>query len=940
MPRGGRAAPANPHGLVVAMTKTLRLVLLAALFLVLPAVAGAQRTGRLVGKVIDAEAGVPIGGAEVAIAGSALRTVTTVDGRYEFRAVPVDTVSLRVRMIGYAPKTVTGIVLTGGGVTEQDVTMAAAAVEIQAITVTAASERGSVNSALDAERNSVAIVNSISAEQIARSPDGDAAAAVQRVSGATVQDGKYVSVRGLGDRYTQASLNGARIPSPEPERKVVPLDLFPSSLLAAITTSKTFTPDQSGDFSGALVNITTKDFPGKRFVGMSVSGGYNDAVTFKDARFAPAAASDWLALGAGNRRLPAAFDGVDFSRVLTPAQTNTLVNALRDVWTPGAQSGAPNGSLGLSLGGNMPLGGTTLRYAMSGTYSNSTEVRADEVRALARTVSSGQAEEQERFRGSTGRNSVLWGGIANVSTTLGLHTSVALNNTYNRTMDNEGRRETGTSENYNIPLLVERTRYVERNIYSSQLSVHHEVGGGRLGIDWGGTLSGVRRREPDRSEFVYSLETGTPTWFGFSNEAAVRTFGNLTEDSREAHADLTWTLGSLASNQRIRVGGLYRSARRDATNDVYSISLTRPLPGNAGELPPEAIFGGTYSSGDDNYFRIVPLAAGGSYGATERLTAGYAMLITPLGQSFDLIGGARLEHDRIEVRSLSTVGEASMATPTFTDVLPSLALTWRAREDMNIRLSGTQTLSRPEYRELSPILYREVLGGDNVKGNADLQRALIQNYDLRWEWYPRSGEILSVALFAKTFNHPIERVYQGTSGTNIITYVNARGANNTGVELEARKRLDLLAGPLRTFTLFANATLMKSEIKLDPAAGSFTNAQAQDGRPGTLRDQRRPHLDPPEQRRLGHGALQPGRRADRRGRPAAAARRDRAAPQRARPVAPAADRGIAGHADRRPEPARRPPPGDPGRRDPRGIPLRSGRCRGLQLDPVRPPRCP
>ncbi len=805
------------------MMMVLRRARLAALLLVLPAAAGAQGTGRLVGKVIDAEAGVPIGGAQVEVVGTTLRTRTAVDGRYAFGAVPAGTVDLRIRTIGYAPKTVTGIVIVDGGVSEQDVSMSAAAVEIQEITVTAAAERGSVNSALDEQRNSVAIVNSISAEQIARSPDGDAAAAVQRVSGATVQDGKYVFVRGLGDRYTQASLNGARIPSPEPEKKVVPLDLFPSSLLSGITTSKTFTPDQPGDFSGASVNITTRNFPGKGFLGVSVSSGYNDAVTFKNAGFGPTTSSDWLAFGAGNRQLPGIFSETDFTRALTPAQNNALVNALRDVWSPSARSGAPNGSMGLSLGGNLPTGGTGINYVVSGTYSNSNEIRADEVRALAKTVSSGQAEEVERFQGSTGRNSVLWGGIANVSTTLGLHTSVSLNNTYNRTMDNEGRRETGSSENYNIPLLVERTRYVERNIYSSQLAVHHEVGGGRLGIDLGGTLSGVRRQEPDRSEFVYSLESGTPDWFGFSNEAAVRTFGNLTEDSREAHTDLTWTLGSIASNRRIRVGGLHRRTTRDASNNVYSISLTRPLPGEAGQLAPEEIFGGAYSSETDNYFRIVPLAAGGSYGATEKLTAGYAMLVTPLGESFDLIGGARIEHDAITVNSVSTVGEISTASPTFTDVLPSLALTWRAREDMNVRLSGTQTLSRPEYRELSPILYREVLGGDNVKGNADLQRALIRNYDLRWEWYPRSGEILSVALFAKTFEHPIERVYQGTSGTNIITYLNANGANNYGVELEGRKRLDLLAGALRTFTLFANATVMKSEIKLDADAGSFTN---------------------------------------------------------------------------------------------------------------------
>jgi outer membrane receptor protein involved in Fe transport len=144
---------------------------------------------------------------------------------------------------------------------------------------------------------------------------------------------------------------------------------------------------------------------------------------------------------------------------------------------------------------------------------------------------------------------------------------------------------------------------------------------------------------------------------------------------------------------------------------------------------------------------------------------------------------------------------------------------------MNLRLSGSQTLSRPEYRELSPILYRDVIGGDAVKGNPDLRRALVRNVDLRWEWYPTSGEVLSVALFGKWFHQPIERIYQGTSGTRIISYVNAKGAENIGVELEARRNLDIVAQGLSAVTTFANLTVMRSRIRIDPEAGALTNPE-------------------------------------------------------------------------------------------------------------------
>ncbi|MDZ4259654.1 MAG: TonB-dependent receptor [Gemmatimonadales bacterium] len=801
--------------------------LIAALLSAVPTLAAAQDgTGRIIGKVVDGEGRVPIGGARISVVGTTLRATTAVDGRFSIRDVPADTITLRVTMIGYAPTTVTGVVVLAGEVIEQDIALSGLAVELQELTITAAAAQGSVDAALDEQRNSVAIVNAISAEQIARSSDGDAASAVQRVSGATVQDGKYVFVRGLGDRYTTASLNGARIPSPEPERKVVPLDLFPSSLLSGITTSKTFTPDQSGDFAGASVNIKTREFSGERFLAFSASSGYNDAVTGKFHISAPRSDRDWLALGAGSRSLPTPVRTTDFSQSLPSSEANALVRSFRNRWSPIARDGLANGGFGATLGGNLPTGGTGISYLVSGTYSTTQEIRSNQQRSLAAALQGAEAEEIDRFEGSTGRNSVLWGGIANLSTTLGSHTKLSLNNTYNRTMDNEGRRETGFSENLAIPLRIERLRYVERNVRSSQLALLHTLGGGRHTIEWGVTSSGVTRQEPDRSEIVYSIdEQGRATWFGFSNEAAVRTFADLDEDAFEANANWQVALGAIGSGASLRFGGLHRRVDRDATNQSFSISLTRPLPEDAAEAAPEEIFDGRFTGVDDSFFRVVPLAAGGSYTASDRLTAGYAMISLPISSRLDLIGGARFERSTVEVRSLSSAGEPSLADPEFNDILPSLALTWRLNDNMNIRASATQTLSRPEYRELSPILFREVIGFDNVRGNADLQRALIRNYDIRWEFYPGRGELLSIGLFAKDFDNPIERIYQGTSGTRIITFVNARGANNYGVELEGRKSLSFVAPSLQSLSIFTNATFMKSEIQIDPASGSVTNSE-------------------------------------------------------------------------------------------------------------------
>jgi hypothetical protein len=258
-------------------------VLAAALLFVSMPVAG-QETGRITGRVVDAQTGAGIANVTVEVVAAGVGTLSGVDGRYVIDAVPAGLAAVRAQSIGYGTKTVTSVTVRAGTVVEQNLTLDPAALELMAIEVTAAAERGSVSRALDQQRNASSIVNAITAEQMARSPDGDAASALQRVSGVTVQDGKYVFVRGLGERYTTTSLNGARIPSPEPERKVVPLDMFPSGLLQTITTSKTFTPDQAGDFSGAQVDIRTREFPSERQFTLSEGAGFKERVTGDSVR--------------------------------------------------------------------------------------------------------------------------------------------------------------------------------------------------------------------------------------------------------------------------------------------------------------------------------------------------------------------------------------------------------------------------------------------------------------------------------------------------------------------------------------------------------------------------------------------------------------------------------------------------------------------------------
>jgi hypothetical protein len=797
-----------------------------------PQVVDAIPTGRIAGRIIDARTGLGLSDVGIQVVGTTRGTMSGIDGRYSLPSIDAGTVTLHVRRIGYQPKTITGIYLDGGAALEQNITLDEAITRLTPTIVTAAAERGTVNAALDAQRMATGVVSSVTSEQIARSPDSDAAQAVQRVSGVTVQDGKYVSVRGLGDRYTTTSLNGARLPSPEPERKVVPLDLFPASLLQSVTISKTFTPDQPGDFSGAQVDLRTREFPAGREISYSMSLGYNARATGKNILAAPHAGAEWLALGTGARRLPGSIAAAgNFSQSPTQPEYNEMVSSLRNAWSVRRENGAPNTSMGLTIGGHDPLLGRQIGYVGSLSYSHSQEVRADEERAFAVPQSDDiggvGTGEVDRFAGSTGRSSVLWGGLLNLSTLLGTSGRLSLNNTYTRSADNEARYEHGIDENVGFPLQISRLRYVERGVRSTQLAGEHDLGGHRL--DWSLTATAVTRREPDRSEVVYATDEagGTPFLFG-GNEGAVRTFGELTENSYGSAADYTFHFDRGERQHALKVGLLGRYTHRDARNSSYSILAN--LPREERQRRPEEIFDGRFTESGSAVFSIVPLAQGGSYEAADLLGAGYAMADYQLTCATRLIGGVRVEYSGVEVTTRELFGGPFVVDPSYIDVLPAAALNVQLGENQNLRFSLSQTLARPEYRELVGINQRDVLGGEQFRGNPDLERTLIQNADIRWELYPGAGEVISLGVFAKRFLDPIERVYRGTSGTRVTTFENARRATNYGVEVEIRKDLGFLADPLAGVTVFSNATVMRSEIDLsDLGAGSVEAERAMAG---------------------------------------------------------------------------------------------------------------
>jgi hypothetical protein len=785
------------------------------LLMFVPASAMAQQAGRVVGRVVEAEGGTPLAGAIVEVGGTGQRTTSAIDGRYVLQNVAAGTVSITVRLIGFQPKTVSGIVVAEGKVVEQNVSLASAVVELQELAVSAAAEKGSVNAAIEQQRNASNIVSSVGAEQIERAGDADAAQAVQRVSGVTVQDGKFVIVRGLGERYTTTQLNGARVPSPEPEKKLVPLDLFPSGLLEGVTTSKTFTPDQNGDFSGAQVDLKTREFPVNRQVTMSMSAGMNTSGTFVNRVRAPMSGAEWLGFASSDRNLPTDLQNAGNLSGVGQPEVNGLISQLRNVWSADQTSGIPNGGLSISVGGEDPVFGQPLGYLASFSYGVAQEVRVDETQSLV----VGDTTETRRFNvynGESGAQSILWGGLFNLSTRLGSSSKLAWNNTFTRGADNKATVLVGENDEFSQfnPIYQTRLAYIERSVVSSQLQGEHLLGMKHY-VTWSGGYARVVRNEPDRSDMAYTAAPGdgvegfVPVQWPGQPRFGVRTFTDLDENSFNGKADYRLALGNQQDPVFVKVGGAGRFTTRESGTRAYDL-INRTL--TADELataPPEDLFTGDRVSA--SAFGLRANANGGVYNADENIYAGYGMVDLPVSGAIRVIGGLRVERWELDVETLNTFGTPILASPRATDLLPSLSVNWAFRPEMMLRFAATQTVSRPEYRELSPVPYFEQIGLLTTFGNPDLNRALVRNLDARWEWYPKAGEIVSAGVFAKFFDDPIEKVIVLEAGGQALSFVNAEQATNLGVEFEVRKGF-FQAGGLPRLTTFANLTLMASDI--------------------------------------------------------------------------------------------------------------------------------
>lgn len=793
----------------------LGLALLALLTLAAPL---AAQTGRIAGRVVNPQ-GEPVVAGQVAVQGTQLRTSTDVQGRYTLAGVPAGTHTVVATALGYSTKTVTGVSVSAGGTATLNLSMASAALILEGVTVTAEAERGSTGALLSERRNATTVQDAIGADQISQTPDGDAAAAVRRVPGVSVVDGKYVYVRGLGERYGQTTLNGASLPSPIPDRKAVPLDIIPSALLESVVTAKTYSPDQPGDYAGGLVQIETRSAPTERVLRASSSLGFVQGATGQQGL--TYGGGGILGFDDGARGLPAGIarnapvNGLPADAAARSALIGDLTAA---PWGPGDADVPLNGGFGLAYGNEVNVLGRPL--GVVGTLSWSSGVSQPEDRAERIFAISGDAPvEQADFAATATAREATLGALFNASMRINGTDRVTGTVVYNRLAETEARVLSGTYQNVGPYVDQYRVRYVDNTLASTQLRGEHFMAGlGDLNVKWRMAYSYAGRLEPGTRTAIYTAsEESAPRLFAFSRaESGLLLHQDLSDNAWNPGLDLKLPVPFLGSTATLGMGG--QADLRDRSVYARRIRLgSQSLPAADQALSPLELFTSDRIGDGAGQFSLSEATfAGDNYDADFRVWAGYAMVDLELLPRLRVSGGARIEASEMNVTPTNplnlTVAEYPSASLQNTDILPGVNVTWQATADMNVRAAVSQTVARPQFRELAPYLYADYFGGQTLVGNPYLERTRILNTDLRWEMFLGSGSVVAVSGFYKRFDKPIEPLALVLGTNPALTYANADQAELYGTEVELRGNLGRLAPALAEFSVNTNVTLVHSSV--------------------------------------------------------------------------------------------------------------------------------
>ena len=781
-----------------------------------------NQTVRVVGVVRDETNAIPLPGIPVEVVGTTQVVYTDVDGRYVLD-LPPGTHRIKVVVEGYQEvlldvETGTERTLTA----DVGLTMTRFA---ETVIVTAQSvnvETSSAEAQLIERRSAPVITDNIGAQEMKSNGDSDAAAAMSRVTGLSLVDNQFVYVRGLGERYSNTTLSGSVLPTTEPDKKVVPLDMFPSGLIDSVQVNKSYSPDHSAEFAGGLVQIIPLKLPSNPVVDFSYGVSYFTNATGKDIPMSSLGKRDFWGFDDGARALPGAIpdskivrQGIYTPNVgYAPEQITAFGKSLGNQWRPIDKSGKPGQNWSSTLGNR--FGNLGVVASISHSYK---EQFIEEDRRFFRIAGDGELEATSDYHMQTGTQKAQLGAIANVSYQFRPTQRLSFENFYTHSGRDEGRTFQGDNLDNAREYKNYRLQFIEEGLMSNAVGGEHFFQGlSNSRLDWRINSARATRDEPDLRETLYERLLGSaatvPFTYADESQSGFRMFNALNDDTLDAA--LNWSVASAAGGRptQYKFGLNYVNRARDFKSRRFHFIPITTQKADAGNLlfnpllQPEELFA---TSNIGTAFRFNeetrPVDA---YSGEQKTASGYGMVDISLSNRTRLIGGARVERFDQTVTTQDPFGlfvRQIQAVNKNTDVFPAVNLVQSIGADSKIRLSYSTTVNRPEFRELAEFEFTDVIGNRAVKGNPNLNRALIQNVDGRWEMFTGGRSVLAASVFYKYFDKPIDRVVIAAANP-IVTFQNSDHARNFGIELEAGHQLT------KNFFVNANYTFVDSKITL------------------------------------------------------------------------------------------------------------------------------
>ncbi|MCV9387585.1 TonB-dependent receptor [Reichenbachiella ulvae] len=785
-------------------------------FLVLVVGSAMAQKGFVRGKITDGENGEGLFGATVTKQGTTQGAVADFDGNFSL-SLEEGTHTLVVQFISYQSKVIEGVQVVADEVTQLDVIISEDVQQLESVVVTAEQIRDNDVALLSVQKKSVNTVDGISSAAFKKVGDSNLSSAMKRVTGVTVQGGKYVYVRGLGDRYTKTSLNGMVVPGLDPDRNDVQIDIFPTGVLENVMVYKTFTPNLNGDFAGGLVDIQTKAFPDQKSTSISLSMGYNPDMHFQsNAVGYEGSGTDFLGWDNGQRDLPFA-KGTEIP-TLSNDQNGFLENTTKKFDpTLGVDRGTNFMNTGLSFSHRNQIQGEKLTFGYNAILSYKNTNTYYEGFTRKRYEKDRTASEVALVRDFTGEgdlstNNVLWSGLLSFAVKNDNHTiGTNLLHTQNGVSTALERELRLTSLNNPTNINNDILAYTQRSMTNNITYGKHFFG--KLRVDWSNSLLYSRITDPDYRDTRINEDDGE---YGFRNGGAMNRFWrDLTEVSESFKLDFTYDLND---NNKIKFGGLvtHREREFDVYNYAYEeLSVFRVEYNDPNWLLSE---GNLYSSSNPDGLYIQDNSnAYNNYDGKQNIFAGYVMNEMQITQKLKSIYGLRVENAQMFYSGVrlnednSQQEENNTKTLDATNLLPSVNFVYALQEDMNLRASFNKTLARPSFKEKSSAFIEDPITRTQFSGNLDIRQAQILNYDLRWEYFFSPSEMVSVSAFYKDFTDHIALVFFPNNPGQLKPR-NVGEASVYGTEFEFRKNLTFITPALENFSVGTNVSLVVSKV--------------------------------------------------------------------------------------------------------------------------------